>query len=118
MFPIPATKPWSRSRLKPLLLDQGFVAGIGNIYADEALWRARLHPLRTVGTLRPADEARLYRQIRAVLAEAIERRGSSVDDFTAPDGDGSMQERLQVYQRAGEACPLVDLQSFLHGTVA
>ena len=94
-----------RSRLKPLLLDQGFVAGIGNIYADEALWRARLHPLRTVGTLRPADEARLYRQIRAVLAEAIERRGSSVDDFTAPDGDGSMQERLQVYQRAGEACP-------------
>jgi len=94
-----------RGRLKPLLLDQGFIAGVGNIYADEALWRARLHPLRSVMTLRPADEARLHREIRAVLAEAIERRGSSIDDYTAPEGDGSMQERLQVYQRTGEACP-------------
>ncbi len=94
-----------RLRLKPLLLDQGFVAGIGNIYADEALWRSRLHPLRTPATLRPADEGRLYRAIRAVLAEAVERRGSSVDDYTAPEGDGSMQEYLQVYQRAAEPCP-------------
>ena len=94
-----------RGRLKPLLLDQGFIAGIGNIYADEALWLARLHPLRSAGSLRRPDEARLYRHIRAVLAEAIERRGSSIDDYTAPDGDGAMQERLQVYQRAGEPCP-------------
>jgi formamidopyrimidine-DNA glycosylase len=92
-------------RLKPLLLDQSFLAGIGNIYADEALWAARLHPLRTAGTLRPADERRLYDAIRTVLAEAVERRGSSIDDYTAPDGDGSMQERLQVYQRTGEPCP-------------
>ncbi|MFP5341429.1 MAG: bifunctional DNA-formamidopyrimidine glycosylase/DNA-(apurinic or apyrimidinic site) lyase [Candidatus Limnocylindria bacterium] len=91
-------------RLKPLLLDQSFVAGIGNIYADEALWRSRLHPLRTVGTLRAADERRLYEAMRAVLTEAVERRGSSIDDYTAPDGDGSMQERLDVYQRTGEAC--------------
>ena len=49
-------------RLKPLLLDQSFIAGVGNIYADEALWAARLHPLRTAGTLRPADERRLYRR--------------------------------------------------------
>ena len=83
-----------KGRLKPLLLDQSFVAGIGNIYADEALWAARLHPLRTAGTLRPPDERRLYEAIRAVLAEAVERRGSSIDDYTAPDGDGSMQERL------------------------
>jgi formamidopyrimidine-DNA glycosylase len=92
-------------RLKPLLLDQSFLAGVGNIYADEALWASRLHPLRTAGTLHPADERHLYEAVRTVLAEAIERRGSSIDDYTAPDGDGSMQERLQVYQRTGEPCP-------------
>jgi formamidopyrimidine-DNA glycosylase len=94
-----------RGRLKPLLLDQGFIAGVGNIYADEALWRARLHPLRTAATLRPPDESRLYRELRGVLAEAVARRGSSIDDYTAPDGDGSMQERLEAYQRTGEPCP-------------
>jgi hypothetical protein len=94
-----------RGRLKPLLLDQAFIAGIGNIYADEALWRARLHPLRRVTSLRPQGEARLYREVRAVLAEAIELRGASIDDYTAPDGDGAMQEHLAVYQRAGAPCP-------------
>jgi formamidopyrimidine-DNA glycosylase len=94
-----------KGRLKSLLLDQSFLAGVGNIYADEALWRSRLHPLRTVGTLRPADERHLYDAIRTVLAEAVDRRGSSIDDYTAPDGDGSMQERLDVYQRTGEPCP-------------
>ncbi len=94
-----------KGRLKPLLLDQSFLAGVGNIYADEALWASRLHPLRTAGTLRPPDERHLYDAIRTILAEAVERRGSSIDDYTAPDGDGSMQERLQVYQRTGEPCP-------------
>jgi formamidopyrimidine-DNA glycosylase len=94
-----------RGRLKPLLLDQAFLAGVGNIYADEALWQARLHPLRSAASLRRSDERRLYHAIRAVLAEAVARRGSSIDDYTAPEGDGSMQERLLVYQRAGEACP-------------
>jgi formamidopyrimidine-DNA glycosylase len=94
-----------KGRLKSLLLDQGFLAGIGNIYADEALWTARLHPLRSASSLRPADERRLYLAIRAILVEAIERRGSSIDDYTAPDGDGEMQERLNVYQRTGEPCP-------------
>jgi hypothetical protein len=93
-----------KGRLKPLLLDQSFLAGVGNIYADESLWRSRLHPLRSASSLRPPDESRLYGAIRAVLSEAIERRGSSIDDYTAPDGDGSMQERLDVYQRTGEAC--------------
>jgi formamidopyrimidine-DNA glycosylase len=93
-----------RRRLKPLLTDQAFIAGVGNIYADEALYAARLHPLRSAASLRPADERRLYRAIRAILAEAVERRGSSIDDYTAPDGDGAMQERLRVYQRAGEPC--------------
>ena len=94
-----------KGRLKPLLVDQSFVAGVGNIYADEALWRARLHPLRSASSLHPPDERRLYEAIREVLGEAVERRGSSVDDYTAPDGDGSMQERLDVYQRTGEPCP-------------
>jgi formamidopyrimidine-DNA glycosylase len=94
-----------KGRLKPLLLDQTFVAGIGNIYADEALWAARLHPLRTARTLRPADERRLWLEMRRILAEAVIRRGSSIDDYTAPDGDGEMQDHLRVYQRAGEPCP-------------
>ena len=93
-----------RGRLKSLLLDQSFVAGVGNIYADEALWAARLHPLRSAPTLRPADERLLYLAFRRILAEAIIRRGSSIDDYTAPDGDGSMQDHLMVYQRAGEPC--------------
>ncbi len=94
-----------RARLKPLLVDQAFLAGVGNIYADEALWRAKLHPLRSAASLRPADERRLYRSLIDVLAEAVERRGSSIDDYTAPDGDGEMQERLDVYQRTGQPCP-------------
>jgi formamidopyrimidine-DNA glycosylase len=93
-----------RGRLKTLLMNQDFIAGVGNIYADEALWRARLHPLREVRTLRPRDARLLYAALRDVLAEAVERRGSSVDDYTAPEGDGSMQEYLRVYQRAGEPC--------------
>lgn len=97
-----------KGRLKPLLLDQSFLAGVGNIYADEALWTAQLHPLRSAATLRSPDERRLYEAIRSILAEAVERRGSSIDDYTAPDGDGSMQDRLQVYQRTGEPCPRCD----------
>jgi formamidopyrimidine-DNA glycosylase len=93
-----------RGRLKSTLLDQSFLAGIGNIYADEALWRARLHPLRSVQTLNRDQERRLYVAIVGVLREAIERRGSSVDDYTAPNGDGQMQEHLDVYQRTGRPC--------------
>jgi len=93
-----------KSRLKPLLLDQGFLAGVGNIYADEALWAARLHPLRAAASLKPADASRLYREVRRILFEAVAQRCSSIDDYTAPEGDGSMQERLLVYQRAGEPC--------------
>ncbi len=93
-----------RARLKPLLVDQAFVAGIGNIYADEALWRSKLHPLRSASSLRPADERALYRNVVDILSEAVERRGSSIDDYTAPDGDGEMQERLDVYQRTGGGC--------------
>jgi hypothetical protein len=85
-------------------VDQSFVAGVGNIYADEALWRSKLHPLRSAASLRPHDTRALHRHITEILAEAVERRGSSIDDYTAPDGDGAMQERLDVYQRTGEPC--------------
>ncbi len=93
-----------RTRLKPLITDQAFLAGVGNIYADEALWASRLHPLRSARSLRPADERRLYVELLRILTEAVERRGSSIDDYTAPDGDGEMQERLLVYQRTGQPC--------------
>jgi formamidopyrimidine-DNA glycosylase len=93
-----------RGRLKTLLMNQDFLAGVGNIYADEALWRSRLHPLRHADSLRPDEASRLYVALREVLFEAVAFRGSSIDDYTAPDGDGSMQERLAVYQRAGEPC--------------
>jgi formamidopyrimidine-DNA glycosylase len=93
-----------RGRLKTTLMDQSFIAGIGNIYADESLWRARLHPLRSSDTLNREQERRLYEAIRGVLGEAIARRGSSVDDYTAPEGDGEMQEHLDAYQRTGLPC--------------
>ena len=93
-----------RGRLKSTLTDQSFIAGVGNIYADEALWRARLHPVRSVRTLNRRQERMLYDSLLAVLREAVLRRGSSVDDYTAPEGDGEMQSHLDVYQRTGLPC--------------
>lgn len=94
-----------KSRLKTLLMDQAFVAGVGNIYADEALWRARLHPLRNASGLRSDQERELYESLRSVLREAIARRGSSVDSYRAPAGAGNMQHFLNVYGRTGKPCP-------------
>jgi len=95
-----------RRALKPLLLDQEFLAGIGNIYADEALFRARLHPLRRSDSLRAPQVDRLHAEIRTVLEEAIEREGSSFDTFyRTPEGQpGSYQHQFQVYGRGGMAC--------------
>jgi formamidopyrimidine-DNA glycosylase len=93
------------ARLKSLLLDQSFIAGIGNIYADEALWRARLHPLRRADTLTPNEIRRLHRAIRAVLREGIANRGSSFADYVGADGEpGANAERLAVYRRTGAPC--------------
>ena len=94
-----------RARLKTLLMNQEFLAGVGNIYADEALWRARLHPLRSAAGLSAAQSRDLYRSLRDVLAEAIDRRGSSVDSYRAPEGSGEMQHFLNVYGRTGKPCP-------------
>jgi formamidopyrimidine-DNA glycosylase len=94
-----------RARIKALLLDQHVLSGIGNIYADESLWRARIHPIR-LGTNLTADELRrLYRAVRAVLDDAIKLRGSSIADYVDSDGNlGGFQRRHRVYQRQGRKC--------------
>ena len=93
------------ARLKTLLLDQTFIAGVGNIYADEALWRARLHPLRAADTLTPAEVRRLHRAVRAVLRQGIANRGTSFGDYVGADDEpGDNAERLAVYQRTGQPC--------------
>jgi formamidopyrimidine-DNA glycosylase len=94
------------ARLKTLLLDQTFIAGVGNIYADEALWRAGLHPLRAADTLTPREVRQLHRAVRAVLRQGIENRGASFADYVGADGEpGDNAERLSVYQRTGQPCP-------------
>lgn len=91
-----------RRLLKPLLLDQTFIAGLGNIYADEALHRARLHPLRRGDSLSPAEAKRLWRGIRDALQSGIRHNGASLDWVYR---GGSFQNHFRAYQRTGEPCP-------------
>ena len=95
-----------RRRLKPLLLDQAFLAGLGNIYVDESLHHARLHPLERSDRVDERAAGRLYRAIHSTLIAAIEREGSSFDTFyRTPEGrPGSYQDQFQVYGRAGKPC--------------
>ena len=94
-----------RAPIKAALLDQRTVAGLGNIYVDEALWRAEVHPLRPAGSLDPDEVARLVKGIRDALRTGIARQGASLRDYSTPDGGrGRMQERFRVYGRAGEPC--------------
>jgi formamidopyrimidine-DNA glycosylase len=94
-----------RAPLKAALLDQRTVAGLGNIYADEALWRARLHPLRPAGSLDPAEIRALHRSIRRALDVGIRRQGATLRDYRTPAGTrGAMQDEFKVYGRAGEPC--------------
>jgi formamidopyrimidine-DNA glycosylase len=94
-----------RAPVKAALLDQRAAAGIGNIYADEALWRARIHPLRPAGSLTADEIARLRKAIRAALEMGIERQGATLRDYRDPDGtQGRMQDEFRVYGRAGEPC--------------
>jgi formamidopyrimidine-DNA glycosylase len=95
--------------LKSFLLTQSAVAGIGNIYADEALWRARLHPLSPAGSMKREHAERLVTGIRDALELALEHRGSSIDDYRDARGEqGSMQDEFMVHTREGEACPRGD----------
>ena len=112
----PLTVPWMafrelvatrRGRLKALLMHQQRLAGIGNIYANEILYRARLHPYRRADTLRSRTVRRLFDTMRQVLIEAVEEGGSTVRDFLAPDGSmGRYQQHHRVYDRAGRPCPV------------
>jgi formamidopyrimidine-DNA glycosylase len=90
-----------KRQIKPLLLDQHFLAGMGNIYTDEALHLARLHPLRLSNSLTRDDAEHLLVAMRNVLEEGIRRNGSSIDWVYR---GGSFQNDFQVYQRTGEAC--------------
>jgi formamidopyrimidine-DNA glycosylase len=95
-----------RGRVKALLMHQQRIAGIGNIYANEILYRARLHPHRTANRLRTRTIRRLYDTMRTVLTAAIRDGGSSIRDFIAPDGTaGQYQKRHLVYDKAGQPCP-------------
>jgi formamidopyrimidine-DNA glycosylase len=91
--------------VKAFLLDQRRIAGVGNIYADEALYRAGIHPLRPVGTLSLPQHKRLREAVIWALEAGIEARGATIDDFRHVDGVwGSFQDRFQVHRREGEQC--------------
>ena len=108
--------------IKALLLDQRRVAGVGNIYADEALHGAGIHPLRPAGRLTLAQCARLREAVVQALLDGIDARGATIDDFRHVDGvRGSFQDRFRVYGRAGEPCvgcgrPIVKLVVAGRGT--
>jgi formamidopyrimidine-DNA glycosylase len=94
-----------RRQLKPALLDQRLVAGLGNIYVDEALWRARLHPLRQAHTLHADEIARLRDAIYDTLANAVAHQGTTLRDFRNPAGEpGANQLFLAAYHRQGQPC--------------
>jgi formamidopyrimidine-DNA glycosylase len=94
-----------KTPVKAALLDQRRLAGVGNIYADEALWRASIHPLREARHLSPEEIAALHRGVRAALRAGIARQGATLRDYRAPDGaSGRMQHEFKVYGRAGEPC--------------
>jgi formamidopyrimidine-DNA glycosylase len=95
-----------RAPLKAALLDQRAAAGLGNIYVDEALWRARLHPLRPAGELGQQELKVLRKAIREALEMGIARQGASLRDYRDPAGRrGAMQDDFRVYGRTGEPCP-------------
>jgi formamidopyrimidine-DNA glycosylase len=96
-----------RGMLKPLLLNQRFLSGLGNIYVDESLFLAGLHPQRTADTLSDREIARLHHAIQAVLQQALDHHGTTFDGiFVRPQGEeGRQQEGLRVYGQAGMPCP-------------
>ena len=97
----------SRAPIKAFLLDQKRVAGVGNIYADEALFRARIHPLRPANRLTRAQTAALRDAVIASLEAGIEAKGATIDDFRDPYGvQGSFQDQFLVHLREGEPCPV------------
>jgi formamidopyrimidine-DNA glycosylase len=107
-FTADAIRALARKRRQPVkafLLTQERIAGVGNIYADEALFRARIHPLRPVGTLKRVQIEALRDAVVQTLEEGIDARGATIDDYRNPDGaSGSFQNRFLVHLREGEPC--------------
>lgn len=94
-----------RARIKAVLLDQRMFRGMGNIYTDESLWRAHIHPARLASSLRSEEVARLHRAMQKILLEAIRLGGSSISDYVNAEGlPGEFQIRHRVYQREGKKC--------------
>jgi formamidopyrimidine-DNA glycosylase len=94
-----------RARIKALLLDQGVLRGVGNIYADESLWRAKIHPARLGAQLTAKQARTLHRALRDILEKAIILRGSSISDFLDAEGEpGEYQRRHRAYGREGKGC--------------
>ncbi|MGI6149240.1 MAG: DNA-formamidopyrimidine glycosylase [Limnochordia bacterium] len=95
-----------KAPIKSVLLDQRQIAGLGNIYADESLFAAGIHPMRPAGELRPGEVERLYDAIRTVLTDAVANQGTTFRDYRTGIGtEGSFQNKLQVYGRKGLPCP-------------
>lgn len=93
------------SQIKALLLNQSVLRGIGNIYADESLWRAKIHPRKVGSKLMGEELKRLHRAVQEILREAIRLRGSSISDYVDSDGrKGTFQSKHRVYQRDGKKC--------------
>ncbi len=94
-----------KGKIKPLLMNQEFLAGVGNIYAQEALFNAGIHPERPAHRLEPGEVESLFSEIRKVLKESIDYRGSSLSSYVDAEGKaGSFHSRLRVYRRGGEPC--------------
>ena len=96
-----------KGKIKPFLMNQKFITGLGNIYANEVLYRSNIHPLRLISSLNKKEVRNLYQQIKLVLSEAVELRGSTVADEAYRDTNGEkgkFAKKLQVYARKGEPC--------------
>jgi formamidopyrimidine-DNA glycosylase len=95
-----------KAPVKPVLLDQAIIAGIGNMYADEALFEAKIHPVRPAGSLSDEEVKRLYKAIRRVLRAAIKNKGASVRNYYRPDGNiGTAHDEFRVAHGTGKDCP-------------
>jgi formamidopyrimidine-DNA glycosylase len=98
-----------RGRIKPLLMDPTFIVGVGNIYSDEILWQAGIHPLRSISDLDEKELKKLYKAIIIILKRGLKHRGTSIDDYRDLTGDkGSYQNVTKAYHQTGEKCSKKD----------
>jgi len=95
-----------KGKVKQVLMDQTVIAGIGNIYSDEILWQAKIHPFKEVSKLSEEELKKIYRSIQTILKQAIKAKGESISDFRRPSGEkGEFDPLRKVYRKEGEPCP-------------